>query len=210
MKILWTLMTGALAISFAGCASTSAANRQPTAEEYQTLIDQLKEQNTQLRQQAGHRSVPVDPAIESQSDAGSSARVMIRPEDMVPPPAQRHRMPPQNWAWLHQPPAGCESGVLSMEVENQTDFHAQILLDGEELRVRGARGVLPGIPPHEVVYLCLNNIGQHTFTGMLFALRYGQPQKVGRYRLDGNWDGSSTWTGRQKAEVRELYITWEH
>lgn len=218
MKIMWTMMTAALAISFAGCATTSAANKQPvqrqaTAEEYQVLVNALKEQNKALREQLARQPAPVRTEGQEPVEDQPPVRVRpqpVRPEDMVPPPAQQRRLPPQNWAWLHQPPAGCARGIYSMQVENQTSYHAQILLDGEELRVRGARGVLPGIPPGEVAYICLNNTGQHTFTGMLFALRFGQPQKVGRYRYQDTWDGASLWGDhRQRVQIRPLYVTWE-
>ncbi len=212
MKTLWTLMT-ALAVVLTGCATTSPATRQPTAEEYEVLVQALKRQNADLRRQAARRTAPGQSAADDRSTTAMELPPpppMVRPEDMIPPPAQPRRLPPQNWAWLHQPPAGCTSGIYSMQVENWTDHHLQLFVDGVELRVRGSRGVLPGIPPHEVVYICLNNIGQHTFTGMVFALRYGQPQRVGRYRYQGNWDGASLWApGRQQLIIRANAVTWE-
>ncbi len=216
MKTLWISLIAALTTVAAGCATTSPATRQPTAEEYEVLVQALKRQNAELRRRAERPADPVPAEVATPVDGRSTALALppvpppVRPEDMIPPPAQPRRVPPQNWAWLHQPPAGCTSGIYSMQVENWTDHHIQLFVDGEELRVRGSRGVLPGIPPHEVVYICLNNIGQHTFTGMVFALRYGQPQRVGRYRYQGNWDGASLWApGRQQLIIRANAVTWE-
>jgi len=217
MKALWTLMTVALAVGFTACASTTAANRQPTMEEMAAQLTALREQNVALQEQVAHLQAPAHDDAESEEEAVERTAGMqlprrppVRPEDMVPPPAQQRRLPPQNWAWLHQPPAGCTSGIYSMQAENWTDHHVQLFIDGEEIRVRGSRGILPGIPPHETVYLCLNNTGEHTFTGMLFALRYGQPQRVGRFRYQDHWDGASLWgPGRQKVIIRPAYVTWE-
>jgi hypothetical protein len=211
MKALWTMMIVALAAGLSACASTTAATK-PTLEDLAAQVDDLQRQNAELRQQVGKRPAPrqVDPA---EGDAVSeplptNGRALIQPEDMVPPPAKMRRGPPQNWAWMHTQPAGCASGVYALTVVNQTDYYINLMIDGEPLRVRGARGLLPGVPPHEKVYMCLGNLGKHTFTGELFALRYGQAMKVGTYRYEGDYGGNTMSFGTQEVIIRDFWVTW--
>lgn len=214
MKALWTLAIVALAAGFSACASTSAATRPaPTLEELAAQVDDLQRQNAELRSRLTKQTSPrQDGAVggDETSDvaSGQNTALVIRPEDMVPPPAQPRRLPPQNWAWLHTPPAGCGHGIYALSLVNQTDYYANIMIDGEPLRVRGARGLLPGIPPHERVFMCLNNTGTHTFTGEVFALRYGQAMKVGTYRYEATFGGNTLTFGGQEVIIRDFWITW--
>jgi len=212
MKALWTLVTVALAASISACASTSA-NQKPTLEDMAAQIEDLQRQNAELRDKTGKQGTP-RPAGSVDQDAVSdplpspNGSVLPRPEDMVPPPAKLRRGPPQNWAWLHTPPSGCSEGVYALTLVNMTDYYANIMIDGEALRVRGARGLLPGIPPHEKAYMCLGSMGKHTFTGEIFGLRYGQAMRVGTYRHEVSFSGGSLYFSSQEVDIRDYWITW--
>lgn len=196
-----------MAALLAGCATTTT--RLP--DDYETLVKEmsemrrefgeLKKENAGLKKKLEENTTAAVPVAEP-------AEEPIDLEDMSPPPAQPSRGPPQNWAWLGQPPKGCETGVYSMEIVNKTEHFVELSMDGSGLKVRGAKGLLPFIPPHEKVYVCLNNTGTHTFLGMLYASRYGRLDKVGKYRYEGTWTAGSALYGRQRLEIRPYYITW--
>ncbi len=121
---------------------------------------------------------------------------------IMPPPAQPTTFgPPQNWAWL-TPPHGCEKGAFSLPIWNRTDHKfLKVLLDGEELMIRGAQGVLPHLPPHTAAYVCLARLGDHTITGVAYEPRMGvmiEPiGKSGRFQQTVNTTGRLMMDGRQ-------------
>jgi hypothetical protein len=210
-KAFWTVAMAALAVGLSACASTSAATK-PTLEDLAAQVDDLQRQNTELRGKLDQGTVRPNGSVQQDAVNGPlpspTSVTLLRPEDMIPPPAQMRRGPPQNWAWLHTPPSGCSGGIYALTLVNQTDYYANILIDGESLRVRGARGMLPGVPPHEKVYMCLGNMGKHTFTGEIFALRYGQANRVGTYRFEATFSGNSAAYGGQEVVIRDFWITW--
>jgi len=112
------------------------------------------------------------------------------PVSSVPPPRPEAMMgPPQNWAWLHSAPLGCNNGPHSLMIANDTPNHMRVVLDGEDLQVRGAYGVLPTLPPRTAVHVCLAHLGEHTLSGVVYSLRYGQLQEMegdrGRFDFHG-------------------------
>ena len=201
MKKLMSFLAAVACLgTLAACATTGAV-----AGSEEDDLAKLKRQNAELRQQlSGPR--PVQSPVMAPSLA-----------DMVPPPAQHHAMTPANWAWLNQPPEGCEHGVFSMRIENRTDYFVDMMLNGERLKVRGSRGLLPGIPPNESVYICLGNIGVQSFVGTLFACRGGplsprcELQQVGTFKYRASWgaDTVSYGSDRQVLQVRPPYIDWK-
>jgi len=197
MKKLILFLTAAACLgTFAACATTGASAGSGEDE-----LAKLKRQNAELRQQlSGPRPVGVPNLA-----------------DMVPPPAQHRVVPPANWAWLHQAPEGCEHGVFSMRIENLTDYYVDMMLNGERLKVRGSRGLLPGIPPNESAYICLGGVGLQSFIGTLFACRGGplsprcELQKVGTFKYLATWGAGTVSYGedRQVLQVRKPYIDWK-
>lgn len=126
---------------------------------------------------------------------------------MPVPPARPEAMmgPPQSWAWLHTPPMGCDQGPNSLAIANDTDYFARIMLDGEELQVRGAYGMLPNVPPNSVVYVCLNSTGEHTLAGVMYTLRFGVPQELsgnqGTFEYRGPFGNASHPSGRNEFHI---------
>ena len=127
---------------------------------------------------------------------------------MPVPPARPETMmgPPQNMAWLHTPPYGCERGPNSLAISNDTDLHMRVVLDGEDLLIRGASGMLPTLPPGSTVYVCLAYMGTHTIAGVAYTLRYGVPQEIsgesGRFMWTHDFAGpSSLSSGRHEYHI---------
>ena len=193
MKNIWTASFAVLAASLAACAGTEA-NVRPTTDDMAQRLSALERENAELRSQMGPGTAMRSPPVEL--------------DQMVPPPAQRHRLPPQYWAWLHTPPEGCAKGIYSLEVWNYTDYYLSLMIDGEGVKVRGAKGLLPGIPPHEIAYICLEHPGVHNFIGDVFALRYGQPEKVGHYAHQWTFSGRLVWE-RQRIDINPYDVSWK-
>lgn len=146
---------------FAACATSTGAAPVPNAE-----LEALRRDNATLRRM-----------VEGETQYRGHGRGM-----MIPPPARPvRRGPPQNLAWLHQAPQGCASGPLSVQFENRTRHFVRVLLDGKELVVRGADGVMPHVPPRTSVYVCLNEAGQHNISGIAYIARYGELREVERF-----------------------------
>lgn len=146
---------------FAACATSTGTAPAPNAE-----LELLRQQNAELRRRGG----------------ASARGHQVHRGAMIPPPARPvRRGPPQNLAWLHHAPRGCASGPLSVEFENRTDFYVRILLDGKELVVRGADGVMPHMPPRTSVFVCLHETGQHNISGIAYIARYGELRETERF-----------------------------
>lgn len=125
---------------------------------------------------------------------------------MVPPPRpETISGPPQNWAWIHTPPMGCDQGPNSLAIANDTDYFTRIVLDGEDLQVRGAYGMLPMVPPNSVVYVCLSHTGEHTLSGVMYVLRYGVPQELtgdrGTFTYRGPFGNATHPSGRNEFHI---------
>ncbi len=125
---------------------------------------------------------------------------------MVPPPRPEPLQgPPQSWAWLHTPPMGCDQGPNSLAIANDTDYFARIVLDGEDLQVRGAYGTLPMVPPNSVVFVCLAHTGEHTLGGVMYVTRYGVPQELlgdrNRFEYRGPFGNASHPSGRNEFHI---------
>ena len=141
---------------------------------------------------------PMDPSMAQQYGPGPVSSV---------PPARPETMwgPPQNWAWMHSPPVGCDSGPHSVMIANNTRYHLRVVLDGQDLMVRGAYGVLPTFPPGTRVYICQAHLNQHTLSGVAFSIHYGQLQEIpGEY---GRFDFHGTlMENTQPNGSKEFYI----
>jgi hypothetical protein len=116
------------------------------------------------------------------------------------PPAQPERGMRQSWGYL-VPPKGCEAPYLA-KVSNDTDTFAAAAVDGENIAIRGPRGPLPNlIRPRSAVFICLNDVGTHTFEAVLYAARplttgtHGKPpaelKQVGSCKYTGTYSFSS-------------------
>lgn len=151
---------------FAACATSTGTAPARNAE-----MELLRQQNVDLRRKVAMQRGGVT-ARGHHAHHGA----------MIPPPARPvRRGPPQHLAWLHQAPRGCASGPLSVEFENRTDFYVRILLDGKELVVRGADGVMPHVPPRTSVFVCLHETGQHNISGIAYIARYGELRETERF-----------------------------
>lgn len=137
--------------------------------------------------------------------------VVAMPAMPVPPARPESMMgPPQNWAWLGTPPYGCERGPNAIMIANETRYFLRLVLDGEDVLVRGSRGMFPELPPGASAFLCLSHTGVHTLQGVAFTLRYGVPQEVegdnGRFSIVQSW-GTGTWSsGRHEVHVSEATL----
>lgn len=135
------------------------------------------------------------PPVAAPMPVGPSVAMPMAP---IPPARPEMMMgPPQSWAWLSTPPYGCERGPNSLMIANETRYFMRLVLDGEDVLVRGSRGVFPELPPGATAFLCLSHTGVHTLQGVAFALRYGVPQEIegehGRFRIMQSW-GTGTWS----------------
>jgi len=153
--IVCALMWG-IVLTATGCATT--------AREYRTDYGTVYSTRTRIGVDD-----PVVPVVESPVVA------------TVPPARPAPGGPPQSFAWLHTPPMGCEEGVFSLEIRNSSDSFLAVLIDGEELEVRGARGMLPHLPPDSSAYICLESLGEHTLAAVSYVPRFGELQEVRRY-----------------------------
>ncbi|KPJ84827.1 hypothetical protein AMJ57_05305 [Parcubacteria bacterium SG8_24] len=181
-KVLLSLATLAL---LAGCAGTKASGPSE--------LDGLRQEVARMRTENG--ALKAKMAV---LERGHPAGRRLAPT--MPPPAKPRPLgPPQHWAWMHTPPQGCSSGILSLEIENFTGYYLKLFLDGEELTVRGAQGVLPHLPPRETVYVCLSGTGHHTFRGIAFQNRYGVLQEVKRFSFDRKF--TRLWGARGRHKV---------
>ncbi|HTM68497.1 MAG TPA: hypothetical protein VL426_04300 [Candidatus Binatia bacterium] len=149
---------------------------------------------------------PVDPAYMQQY-----APPLAGPASPVPPPRPEMMMgPPQSWAWLHTPPMGCDSGPNSLMIANDTDYHMHVVLDGEDLQIRGAYGILPTLPPRAAVYVCLAHNGEHTLSGIAFTVRYGQMQEIpgeyGRFDFRGPLAGETQANGSHQFHINRATL----
>ncbi|HTK05174.1 MAG TPA: hypothetical protein VL500_06310 [Candidatus Eisenbacteria bacterium] len=149
---------------------------------------------------------PVDPALMAPQYAAVPG-----PVSPVPPPRPEAMMgPPQSWAWLHTPPYGCDSGPNALAIANDTDKHMRVVLDGEELQVRGAYGILPTLPPRTVAYVCLAHTGTHSLSGIAYSLRFGQLQEIegiyGRFDYRGPLAGEPQPNGSVSFHINSVTL----
>jgi hypothetical protein len=137
--------------------------------------------------------------------------MVAMPAAPVPPARPESMMgPPQNWGWLHTPPYGCERGPNSLMIANETRYFIRLVLDGEDVLIRGAQGMFPELPPGATAFVCLSHTGIHTLQGVAFTLRYGVPQEVvgdnGRFSIVQSW-GTGVWSsGRHELHVGEATL----
>lgn len=137
--------------------------------------------------------------------------VYAGPAMPVPPPRPETMMgPPQNMAWMHTPPMGCDRGPNSLLIQNDTGFHMRVVLDGEDLLIRGASGMFPTVPPYSGVYVCLAHTGMHTISGVGYTLRYGVPQEVegdaGRFTWSGSFGSGVSSSGRHVYNINAAIL----
>lgn len=149
---------------------------------------------------------PVDPMM-----AQPYGPPVAGPVSPVPPPRPEAMMgPPQSWAWMHTPPLGCDSGPSSLMIANDTQYHMRVVLDGEDLQVRGAYGIMPTLPPGAAAYVCLAHTGAHTLSGVAFSVRYGQLQEVegeyGRFTYRGPLDGETQGNGSHQFHINRATL----
>lgn len=148
-----------------GCSCATSVGAESTTDRELAL---LRQQNAELRRMIAMQ----------RGDTVSAGPRMVAP----PPSARRHRAgPPQEWAWLHQRPEGCERGPLAVEFQNFTFHNIELFIDGKRMRIRGADGELPAIPPRTSVYACLQETGTHRISGIAYASRYGELREIDRF-----------------------------
>lgn len=185
------LAMGLMVALSSGCAAEHAEARTPSMTAYGY----------------GAPSAPLPPPPIVAAPQGYAAPPTVGMIPAARPPARSG--PPQNWAWLHTPPYGCSTGPLSLEIDNQTRYFMAVLMDGKKLRVRGADGELPQIPPGETAYVCLNDLGDHTIDGVAYAGAYGNLVEVDRFHIRETFSVSTmaTW-GRQAFTINDQRLRW--
>jgi hypothetical protein len=186
------LMIVAALVLATGCASTAA--NQPSE------MDKMKAELAELRLQ--HQRLQAQQAV-TRHRGHRHAR--IRPVAAVPPARRRPVGPPQNWGWIHTPPDGCEKGPLSVEFRNYTNLYLRIFIDGREIGVRGADGILEHLPPGETLYACLDRVGSHNIHGVAYMMRYGNPQEVDRFRRNTHF-GINMAYKRQRLNIDAKFL----
>ncbi|MFH1047913.1 MAG: hypothetical protein V1738_06445 [Patescibacteria group bacterium] len=148
-------------------------------------------------------SLPPRPAPDfNQVDAAPTARI-INPSPSAP------LGPPQHWARAYRPPEveGCDSGPFSLEIRNQTDWFLEVLLDGRQIRVFGADGNLPHLPPGQSAYVCLDNIGRHVVMGRAYQRRGAELIQVDDFQVTQNY-GANPFHGRHRLDLNEGLFRW--
>lgn len=185
MKTIKVILVSIVALSFAGCAAGSAQSRIATAT---AEIAALKAELEALKQTSAPAAAPAAPA-----PAPVAATPMAPPPGYVPsahPPVRGGL--PENFGWLYEKPAGCTDGPLSLEIVNQTGLYVRVLVDGKGVETRGAYGVLPHLPPGQTVYVCLDRVGRHNVSGVVYARRYSQLVEVSRFSENHNYNRLDT------------------
>ncbi len=210
------MMLAVIAVLGAGCATTSAARDTEDSLE----VTALKEQNAELQKRLE--------ALEKTTDSRKAAPVVVVPggpvgapmmaSQMVPPPPKPLPPgPPQNWAWLHSRPYGCESGPFAMEVHNLTAaLFMRLSVDGEEVIIRGANGplatrapdgtMMTPLPPDARMYMCLKSLGAHTVTGVLYADRMGVLSEVKRFSRPISFTLNSGAATGQHMNINDMFM----
>ncbi|OGM00678.1 hypothetical protein A2480_01060 [Candidatus Uhrbacteria bacterium RIFOXYC2_FULL_47_19] len=213
----------AIALISGGCVSS----RQFAALEHQ--LETLANETRDLQQQiAATRSPtapasrrpeqPVTPEVDRQVTSDplaaveqlSQPRQPAAPRPMPPIGGPGAYGPPQHWARAYGPPEipGCQVGILSVSVENETGYYVQTFIDGQEVRIFGSGGDLPHLPPRQTAYACLERPGLHAIHGVVYARRGAELVEIQRFSLDRNFNGRSVRsTGRQRITINDLLLT---
>lgn len=180
---LWILMA-ALALVATACASTKEATKPTLEDQVAQLTERVNALQGENQKLKDSRSRP--------------AKTMLDPS--IPPPAHRNIGGlPENFGWLHRAPDGCQSGPLSLRVKNDTAYHLRLFIDGKEIKVRGAVGLMPAVPPDEAVHVCLDGLGGHTIAGIAYISRYGRMVEVAKFSHEAHF-------GSHQEDGQLLYI----
>jgi hypothetical protein len=201
--ILLSLLVGS------GCAATAQSARQ--AEHNQLVMERMEQENAALREQlaaserarvAANQVVPPAPTsapapapapapqpapapAATTTAMHPTAPVAIPTEDLPPPPAHTPPPgPPQNWFWMYEPPMGCEGGSFAVKIQDWTGNYTSLRIDGKQIQIMGAEGPLPKLPPHAIIYGCLDRLGKHTMSGISYQARYTKFIEVDRFNKD--------------------------
>lgn len=107
-------------------------------------------------------------------------------------------VPPKNVAFLNYAPRVCGDGPLSVELKNESGNFVALQFDGMDVHVMGAHGELPPfVPPNGTVYLCMDDMGQHSITGTQFTSAGGRMIRM----FDFQWNGEFTASKRHTARL---------
>lgn len=118
--------------------------------------------------------------------------------------------PPQHWVRAYRPPQvrGCDSGTFSVQFRNDTDWYLEVYLDGRRIRVFGADGTLPHIPPGQSAYGCLDSVGTHAIMGRAFARRASELIEVDDFSFSRSFGASPRRGSRHVVALSAGLFRW--
>lgn len=203
MNIQTILLFLAVALSSA-CATT----KQPiTNEQLMQEIKGIREENLVLRAEIEAQKTTVD-SRQSTVDSREEFAQFPQPLPEIPPAQPILPGPPQNWAWPHTPPNGCEAGPFRLQINNWfPDYYVRMFIDGEEVVTRstpfpGPDGtMMTPIPPRGAqrfganpvrTFACLNHLGAHTLSGVIYANRMGILVEIKRFSENVDYNASAS------------------
>ncbi|MFH2063456.1 MAG: hypothetical protein ABIJ46_04905 [bacterium] len=204
--------------SAGGCVSSTQFEEMQSEMWSLALQNRALQLQLQARPDAPARPAPaaeseVDRPVASNQPAEQPAPAPERqPVAARPPtgPSPVSQFPPQNWARMYGPPGvpGCDTGPLSVAIDNGTDYYVQAFIDGVEVRVFGGAGTLPHLPPGQTAYACLSRPGRHNVTGVLYVRRGNQLVEVQRFSLDRNFTDVTMLPamGRQRVHIDRQFL----
>ncbi|OIO52103.1 hypothetical protein COY93_03665 [Candidatus Uhrbacteria bacterium CG_4_10_14_0_8_um_filter_58_22] len=210
--IMAVIAAAVVVLTSGGCVSS----RQFDALASQ--LDALASQNHDLQQQIAAVQRPTAPVSQPEQPVTSGPPPAIEQPRPAPRPmpmggpgyvAPALPFPPQNWARAYGPPEipGCQAGILSVSVENETDFYVSVFIDGQEVRVFGAGGNLPHLPPRQTAYACLEHPGLHAIQGVVYARRGSQMIEVQRFSMSRDFSlRTIRSSGRQRISVTNTIL----
>jgi hypothetical protein len=183
----------------AACATTGASQKpvvDPMFEAQQRKIASLEAKLVELEAR---------PAVQP-AQKQFVQPVMVQ-QQMIPPPARPQISgPPQYFGWLNMTPYGCTSGPFRLQINNNTDYFVTLLVDGQEVKPRGAYNVLPHVPPKETVYLCLSSLGEHKVAGIAYATRMGVLAEVDTFKVNAYFDAHTMQGNGQSMDINDAVL----
>ncbi|MBI4457694.1 hypothetical protein HY633_01895 [Candidatus Uhrbacteria bacterium] len=179
------------------CATTSQVN------ELKKQLAEERAARVKLEEQA--KAAP--PSAVDQEEI----QAMQMGTDLVPP------VQPGTIMAYTEVPRHCKA-PLAAELTNATDDYIRVALGGRQVILRGVSGWQADmIPPHKTVYVCMQNLGQHTVEAKRFGQRVlaldargnavgWEPVEIpGYYRETANWDGNlPSWRERHHHEIKKV------
>lgn len=205
-------LLAAMGTGLCGCASPALRKENALLkQEVLRLRAELREQEKEATEEdasveeAELLSNPRSSASNGNDVRGQSVRppMPAPPTALVAPPVML--MGPA--AQLYTPLPGCESGVNTVSIRNDTRFDARIWIDGKALTPIGANGPAPFVKSGVTIFTCLTRLGLRLGTHRVDAEYYewvdNRPHKIGCSTETARWD-----EGIGKASRQYHHLEW--